>query len=85
LRLTIEEEPIAHAVWGSFIDVEVADEGEELAVLELAERFIKRRHSLKHDGEEVSKTVAERVRELRGKGVFGKTRGGRVEAIPRSR
>ena len=77
MRLRIEEKPHNHDVWGNLIDVEVEGEGEELAVLELAKRYVKREHTIKHDGRAIGKSIDERIEELRGKGVKGRGRGAR--------
>jgi len=75
LRLRVEEDSLDHDVWGSLIDVEVKDESEELAILEFANRYVKREHKIFHRGEDIKKTIAERVKELKDKGVKGKKRG----------
>jgi len=77
VRLRIEEESIAHAVWGNLIDVEVKDEPEELAVLEFANRYMKRVHKIYHHGKDIKKTITERIKELKDKGVRGRKRGER--------
>jgi len=74
-KLRIEEKEIAHAIWGSLIDVEVKDESEELAILEFANRYITREHTIFHNGEDIKKTITERMKELKDKGVEGKKRG----------
>ena len=75
MRLRIEERPLDHDVWGNLIDVEVGDEGEELYVLELAQRYVKREHVIEHDGKPIEKSIGERVMELRGKGARPRRRG----------
>ena len=45
-RLTIVEESLDHDVWGNYIDVEVADEDEELYILEIAGKHVKRKHRI---------------------------------------
>ena len=77
MRLRIEEKPHDHDVWGNLIDVEVEGEGEELAVLELAQRYVKREHTVERDGKPIGKPIDERVIELKGKGVRPRRRGRR--------
>ena len=75
-RLRIEEDSLDHDVWGNLIDVEVADEGEELIVLEVAKKYVSRRHRVMHDGKPIGKTIAERIRELKERGVKKRRRRG---------
>ena len=49
-RLTIVEESLDHDVWGNYIDVEVMDEDEELYILEIASKHVKRKKRGKKRG-----------------------------------
>lgn len=74
-RLTIVEESLDHDVWGNYIDVEVADEDEELYILEIAGKHVKRKHRIMKDGKELKKSIKDRIDELRKKGRKPKKRG----------
>ena len=80
-RLTIIEKNFDHDVWGNHIDLEVSDEDEELYILEIADRHIKRLHRILKDGKDLRKSIKERIDELRRKGRKPKKRGGGVEKI----
>jgi len=77
MRLRIEEVSIVRAIWGSLIDVEIKDESEEVAILEFANRYIARPHKIVQNGRDIGKTIAERLEELKDKGVKGRKRGKR--------
>lgn len=68
MRVRVEEEPLDHDVWGNLIDIEVRDEDEELKVLEIASKHVKRNHKLFRDGVETKKSIPKRIEELRKRG-----------------
>jgi len=73
-RLRVEEETRDHDIWGSLVDVEVTDEGEELGILEILERHLQRPAKVFHDEKELPEPALVRAKALREKGVKGKKR-----------
>jgi len=72
-RLRIEEKA-DHDIWGSLVDLEVADESEELGILEILERHLQRPARVFHDEKELPEPAL-RAKALREKGVKSKKRG----------
>jgi len=50
IRIRIIEEDYGPGIWGSYIDVKIKDVREELKVLDLADRRIKRKTEFSRDG-----------------------------------
>jgi len=73
-RLRVEEETRDHDIWGLLVDLDVADEGEELFILETLEKHLGRPARVFHDEKELPEAL-ERAKALREKGVKGKKRG----------
>jgi len=50
IRIRIVEEDYGPGIWGSYIDVKVKDDEQELKVLDLADRRIKRKAEFQRNG-----------------------------------
>jgi len=74
-RLTIVEESLDHDVWGNYIDVEINGEEEELFILEVANKYVKRKHRIIKNGKKLGKGIRARIDELKRRGVKSRRRG----------
>jgi len=75
LRLVIEEDSLDHDVWGCYIDVEASSEEEELFILEVANKYVKREHRIIKNGKKLGKRIRARIDELKRRGVRARRRG----------